>query len=367
MDLNSLRDLYPAPFPNNVPIADIQKLSLKKLLDDDPIETQKMFDILSGVGFFYLDMMDHEKGRKLWEDACTAARSGMEVFPHTPLAEKRDYKAPKGVKVLDRGYQVGAVNEDGTPRDSEMFMIPQHEMLGFGKSDWTLPGWLAKHEERFQNALRSGNVIANVVLGVLEKKLQLAPGTFTSLHRLTDSSGDFLRVIRYPGSKDVSRVDPLRFPPHKDAVSVAILFTWLGGLQMIAPDAPVGLNQFMIPDEHWRWIKPLPGTALINLGEAMEIFTNGVLKAGMHRIVKAPGDQIYHDKYSVLLVARPEANTPMKAFESPMIPPPTADQAKAPVYNSFEWGNRRIQQLQDFIDGLQTRRAGKEAKLERSW
>ncbi|KAL7916746.1 hypothetical protein GGI35DRAFT_485884 [Trichoderma velutinum] len=362
----AMEDLYPAPFPDNVAIADIKKISLGKLLSNDAEEAQKMFEVCKDVGFFYLDMMDHDMGRRLWEDACVAARSGMEVFPNTPLAEKKLFKAPAGIKVLDRGYQCGAVNEDGTPRDSEMFMIPQHELLTTGK-EFQLPEYLTQHEERFKNALKSGNVVANVVLEVLEKKLQLAPSTFTQLHRLTDSSGDFLRVLRYPGVEREELADPLRFPAHKDAVSVAILFTWLGGLQITSPDAPKDLNPFTIPDKYWRWIKPLPGTAIVNLGDAMEVFTNNLLKSGLHRVIRAPGAQMAHDKYSVLIVARPEDSTPMKAFKSPVIPEDTVEQANEQVYTSIEWGNNKIRALQDFIDKLQSARVGKQDNLERSW
>jgi len=135
----NLEDLYPVPFPEDVQIAEIEKISLNKLLNSDHVELQRVFDICTGVGFFYLDMMDHPKGKQMWEDACYACRSGQEILPYVPLATKRAYKAPAGVGVLDRGYvvsreitvnllklyryQTGAIKEDGTPRDSEMFMV----------------------------------------------------------------------------------------------------------------------------------------------------------------------------------------------------------------------------------------------------
>ncbi len=103
MSIVNMQDLYPAPFPDGIPLAAIEKISLKKLLDGDDSEAERMFAMCTSTGFFYLDMMDHEKGRQLWEDACAAARSGMEVFPSTPLAEKKAFKAPAGIKVLDRG------------------------------------------------------------------------------------------------------------------------------------------------------------------------------------------------------------------------------------------------------------------------
>ena len=239
-------------------------------------------------------------------------------------------------------------------------------MFQKGPQTFELPEWLAKHEDSFKPAIKTGNIIASIVLGVLERDLQLPSGTFTSLHRLTDSSGDFLRVLRYPGSHTSEKVDPLRFPAHKDAVSVAILFTWLGGLQIVEPGAAKP-NATMVPEDAWSWVKPEPGCAVVNLGDAMEVFTNGVLKSGLHRVIKAPGEQKVYDKYSVLIVARPEDQTPMKAFQSPLIPADTPEQAKAEVFTSVQWGNNKIKALQDVIDKIQSQRAGKTNNLERSW
>ncbi|KAL8736135.1 MAG: hypothetical protein Q9181_002525 [Wetmoreana brouardii] len=358
-------DLYPVPFPNDMPIADLEKISLYKLLNDDEDEAQRLFKVCKETGFFYLDMMDHPKGKQMWEDACTACRAGQDVLPRVPMQEKKLFKAPAGVRVLDRGYQTGAV-KDGQPRDSEMFMIPQTGIFGKDSTPFQLPPWLVQHESRFKAAVKTGNTVANIVLGVLEQELQLPPGTFTSLHRLTDSSGDFLRVLRYPGSDTPEEVDPLRFPAHKDAVSVAILFTWLGGLQVVEPRAaPAGVTS--VPEDCWRWVKPMPGSAVVNLGDAMEVFTNGVLKSGLHRVTKAPGQQRVHDKYSVLVVARPEDQTPMKAFKSPQIPDDSPEQAQTEVFTSIEWGHNKIKALQDTIDKIQSERRGKTDNLERSW
>lgn len=206
--------------------------------------------------------------------------------------------------------------------------------------DFKLPPWLEAHEETFKSAMRSANVVANIVLGALERALQLPSGTLTSLHRLNDPSSDFLRVLRYPGVVPGQTMDQMGFPAHKDAVSVAILFTWLGGLQIPEP----GLE---VTEENWRWVKPMPGYAILNLGDAMEIFTNGVLKSGLHRVIKAPGEQAPFDKYSVLLVARPADPTPMTAFSSPLIPALTEEQKQAPVLTSDRWASKAIRSLQD--------------------
>ncbi|EHK97192.1 hypothetical protein M7I_7076 [Glarea lozoyensis 74030] len=277
---SNMEDLYPVPFPDDVPIAKLETISLNKLLSNNEVEAQRLFNVCKGSGFFYLDMMDHEIGRKMWEDACYACRSGQAVLPITPMTTKKAYKARTGVKVLDRGYQTGAVNDDGQPRDSEMFMVPQTEFFSNEPLGFELPPWLAPHEERFKNAMSSGNIVANVILSILEGKLELPPGALTNIHKLTDSSGDFIRVLRYPGTDLGAEIDPLRFPPHRDAVSIAILFTWLGGLQITDEEAA-----FAVPESSWR----------------------------------------------------------------------------------IEWGHNKIKALQDFIDKLQSARAGKTENLERSW
>ena len=49
-----------------------------------------------------------------------------------------------------------------------------------------------------------------MVLSILEKQLQIPPGTFTSIHKLTQTSGDFVRILNYPSPKDGK---PLADPP----------------------------------------------------------------------------------------------------------------------------------------------------------
>lgn len=197
--------------------------------------------------------------------------------------------------------------------------------------------------------MKEGNVIANVVLGILEKKLQLVPGILTSCHRLTDASHSFLRIIRYPGLKDgQSPFTKPRVLAHRDSVSIAMLFTWIYGLQ--------------IPEEHmnpeaedsWRWVKPVDGHALVILGDAMPILTNGKMASGLHRVLHASGDQARLEKISVLVSARPADNTPMKAFESPMIPQAALDQKHEKIETAKEWGDNRVK---DFIKRMNVKEA----------
>ncbi len=192
--------------------------------------------------------------------------------------------------------------------------------------------------------MRDGNTVANIIMGALERELQLPTGTLTSLHRTTARSSDFLRVLRYPKFVPGKSLNRPGFPPHRDAVSVAILFTWLGGLQIPMPNAEM-IDKDTETEESWRWVKPLPGHAIVNLGDALQILSNNVLKSGKHRVVKAPGPQAGFDRYSVLLGTRPANDTPMTALKSPRIPAYTPEQAKAKLVDAQQWGANSVRKV----------------------
>ena len=94
---------YPAPFPEDVPTIPLERISLCKLLDGDKAEAERVFNICTTTGFFYLDMLDHATGRQTWRSACNIHRLGQERFTDTPMKEKLQYKPLGGVRVFDRG------------------------------------------------------------------------------------------------------------------------------------------------------------------------------------------------------------------------------------------------------------------------
>ena len=189
--------------------------------------------------------------------------------------------------------------------------------------------------------MREGNTISNILFNILERQLQLASGTFTSCHQLKDPSHSFLRILRYPALKPGKTLDKPRFFAHRDIVSIAMLFTWVSGLQIPKEDAEM-IGPDTETEDSWRWVEPLPGHAIVNLGDAMPIFTNNKLKSGKHRVVTAYGEQAQIDRCCVLVSTRPAHETPMKAFKSPLIPEHSTEQIKAEVMTSKQWGDNCV-------------------------
>lgn len=76
------------PFPEDVPIVKLKKISLKKLLEGDKEEGHELFQVLSNEGFFYLDLTTHPLGHKFLDESNQLYRIAVEVFNNVPMKEK---------------------------------------------------------------------------------------------------------------------------------------------------------------------------------------------------------------------------------------------------------------------------------------
>jgi hypothetical protein len=100
---SEVQDFYPAPFPTNVPTIELERFSLSRLLNGNEAEATRLFNTCTTIGFFYLDMLDHPTGRRLWRSACNVHHRGRDLLLGTPMKEKLKYKPLGGVRVFDRG------------------------------------------------------------------------------------------------------------------------------------------------------------------------------------------------------------------------------------------------------------------------
>ncbi|MBX6744488.1 MAG: isopenicillin N synthase family oxygenase [Acetobacteraceae bacterium] len=121
--------------------------------------------------------------------------------------------------------------------------------------------------------------------------------------------GQTLKIIRYPGS--TKGEDGQGVGPHKDSgLLTFVLQHDIGGLQVQTRGG-------------WVEAPPLPGTFVVNIGELLELASNGYLRATVHRVVspRAP------ERYSVafFLGARLDATVPVLA-----LPPHLAAEATGP-------------------------------------
>jgi len=166
----------------------------------------------------------------------------------------------------------------------------------------TYPEILLDEKPLFKEFTKDAHECGMLVLRTLATQFNLPKETFVDLNTFTKPSGDHCRLThKIPHGSDAKAVG---LPSHTDFGSITILFNWLGGLQ-IESRHPDHLGR-------WEFVKPMPGHAVINLGDAMVKFTNGALKSAKHRVVPSPGEQAELDRYSVVYFVRPCNESLMK-------------------------------------------------------
>lgn len=191
------------------------------------------------------------------------------------------------------------------------------------------PTLLTQNRPLLESFMRSSHSIVTLILSHLNDSLGLPPSTLTNLHRFTSVGGDQVRFVKAPPQPTDDRRTALG--EHTDFGSVTVLFNRLGGLQVLPPGA----------DAEWVYVRPLPGHAIVNLGDAMVKFTNGLLRSNIHRVVSPPGEQGDSTRYSLVYFARPEDNILLRRLEGSEKIPELEEGVEEEVINSKDWIIRR--------------------------
>lgn len=167
-----------------------------------------------------------------------------------------------------------------------------------------------------------------LVTSLLSSRLPLTAkartfGGFESLHRLSARSGDQIRFVKAPPQEQ--SLQGVALGEHTDFGSVTVLFNRLGGLQVRLPDTiaplaptstdpPASATEQRLCENGWTYVRPLPGHCIVNLGDALVKFSNGILRSNIHRVVAPPGEQGRVTRYSLVYFCRPEDDVMLKSL-----------------------------------------------------
>ncbi|KIX92303.1 uncharacterized protein Z520_12049 [Fonsecaea multimorphosa CBS 102226] len=292
------------PFPTDLVHAPIAEISSKALLEKDPASTAAVLQACQTYGFFYLDMADSEPGRELLTEAEQLHDLSKKALT-LPFEEKDKYDFRKTGSFF--GYKpagtVKLTDKSQRPDSTEFFNIGKDCLFGVSPSR-TYPEIIQDARPLLEAFCKGAHEMAMTILRTLARAFgEEDEDIFVNLNRFEESSGDHIRLTLKPPS-DPAKTDILGLPSHTDFGSVTILFNWLGGLQ-IESRTPGRVGE-------WEYVKPLPGKAIINLGDAMVHFSNGSLKSAKHRVVPSPGAQAGMERISVVYFVRPTHHSPMK-------------------------------------------------------
>ncbi|KZT61835.1 putative 1-aminocyclopropane-1-carboxylate oxidase [Calocera cornea HHB12733] len=321
------------PFPDDVVTAPLVTLSLAKLQSAPALtnpESLALFDCAKSLGFFYLDMRGSPEGETLLDGAERLHELEKKFFD---LSEEEREVSARERRNDGNGYygwkRMGTTVMDrkGTIDRYETFNIKKDDIVG-NTAPLPAPKLVNDNMRLLSTYVRTAHGIIIHLLNHLNAHLRLPPGTLAGLHRLNHESGDHVRFKRSPAQAPGT----LHSGAHTDFGTLTILFNWLGGLQLQLPQ----------DDKQWVYVRPVPGAAIVNLGDALVKFTAGLFRSNIHRVLSPPGEQCALERYSLVYFSRPEDSVLLKRLQGGIIDEqPRVEGEEEEVTNSKEWILRR--------------------------
>ncbi|KZT08746.1 Clavaminate synthase-like protein [Laetiporus sulphureus 93-53] len=319
-----------APFPDDVPTHPLFVIDYALLIQGDKQEIAKLWKAGTELGFWYL------KNHGVEREVDGMFDMGAETLD-LPLEELMRYE--QGDNGDSFGYKArGTIQTDanGTRDNVEFLNIAQDDVLSWPRTTHRMyPSTVnARMERTIIPFVRKSMEVNLTFLTIFERQLGLPKGELSKLHSMDEPCGSEARCIKTPPNQSSTGVGA-----HTDFGTITFLHNRLGGLQVMPPGT-----------QKWLYIKPLSGYAICNVGDALAIFSGGILRSNLHRVMPPPGAQSRFERYSIAFFTRPRDSVVLRALgeKSELIAKAIA-MAPAAQYetgtSSADWISRRIRKL----------------------
>jgi len=242
-------------------------------------------------GFFYVvnhgiaDDLQAKVLEKLWQ------------FFNLPVSKKEEIHRRDGFrgyfsKEEEHSIEYGCTEwKEGIYYFREFTNVPKErkETVFCGFNPWPSGEYVPEFQDVMQEYFKRTQELASKLLSCIALSLGLEGDFFTK--KFTDDPFAQLAMFHYPPH-----------PASRDGHEVWGVgrHTDYGALTILLQDDVGGL-QVETKDGSWIDVPPIPGSFVINLGDMMEIWTRGALKAGPHRAKVSPS----HHRLSVAMFYDP--------------------------------------------------------------
>jgi len=310
------------PFPTDVHTHPLLVIDYDLLRAGDPTELDRLWDAATSIGFWYL------KNHGADQEVSDMFDMGAETMA-LPLEEKMKFE--QGDDGQSCGYKAAgasAVDASGRLDAVEFINISKDDALAFPNVvHRTYPApTTAAIPTAVAPFVRKSFEINNTFLRIFNDRLGLPEGTLERLHLIDEHSGSEARLIKSPPIPGKALADTATLGAHTDFGSLSFLHNRLGGLQVMPPG-----------HTEWFYVKPLPGHAICNIGDALALFSGGILQSNIHRVVPPPGIQAEYERWSLVFFTRPGNSKVLRALvnDSPFI----ADAVQKRPDRNFDTGS----------------------------
>lgn len=203
--------------------------------------------------------------------------------------DSQDDKSEKAPPDLKESFYCGLEIEPNDPR----FPKP---VRGYGHNQWPdLPGF----REQMIAYYAAASALGAHLLTLLARSLEMPEDWFAKFHAPASAT---LRMIKYPPQAADAKFNQIGAGAHTD---------W-GGITILAQDDVGGLEVQTV-DGTWIEGRPIPGAFVINLGDLMARWTNGVYSSNVHRVKNNNSNR---DRYSIPFFYGPYPTSTIEAIPS---------------------------------------------------
>ncbi|KAH7436580.1 hypothetical protein KP509_05G026700 [Ceratopteris richardii] len=146
-----------------------------------------------------------------------------------------------------------------------------------GPNQWPsedlLPGWRETMEKYHEQVLRAGRKIIRLLALALNLEM-----TYFEKPGVMDSPMAYIRLLHYSGEVSIPEKGIYGAGAHSD----------YGMITLLATDGVPGLQICRDKDaspQVWEDVQPVPGAFVVNLGDMLERWSNGLFRSTLHRVI----------------------------------------------------------------------------------
>ncbi|PUZ43304.1 hypothetical protein GQ55_9G650900 [Panicum hallii var. hallii] len=246
-----------------IPIIDFERLLLHHPEEEEACrgESARLHAACQEWGFFQL--INHG----VPDDVIEGMKANIEAFFGLPAETKQQFAQERGQ--LEGYGQLFVVSEDQKLDWADILYLntqpPEHRNMRFWPDK---PDTLRSALDAYSAAVKT---VADRLLGLMSISLGLPPEGIAS--KCGGGGIQSVRMNYYPPCAEAGKV--LGFSPHSDAdlLTLVLQVNQVQGLQVKRQDGS------------WVPVRPLEGAFVVNVGDILQIFTNGRYRSVEHRAV----------------------------------------------------------------------------------
>ncbi|TVY92558.1 UPF0676 protein [Lachnellula willkommii] len=286
----------PAPTKVDLPWADISIIDISTF--DEPGGKEKLAKQLQHAvettGFFSVT------GTGFTDEEVTRQYSIGQAFMNLPkdIKDKPELRCDFG-KGNYFGYR--AANQAGEKKVMGTEVLDNVESVNIAKF---IPELASEPRHEFFNPYlaeiegfsRRSLALASKIFTLFALILELPHDYFSSKHLYSSKSEDHLRYMIYRprSAAQDALVDNRWSRAHTDFGSLTLLWSQnVAGLQIKTKEGD------------WKYIPPVDGGIICNVGDAMQFWSAGYLKSTIHRVTRPPADQDHIHRLGLFYFVRP--------------------------------------------------------------